>query len=156
MLWQQCRAKKKKIPIIIYLYFQGRLGQFGGENPFNFANIIKHLEWNVNVSVSHRCCGNDLLRDHPQSVHHRDIAQPPSYTQSRVAVLEKKRDQESSTRRICLDCWRYASLCALTYHSDGVGLGTVLQEHINDVRVSLLSRLVKRSVSILKVTDSNT
>lgn len=44
----------------------------------------------------------------------------------------------------------FVLLCLFTYHSDGVGLGTVLQQYIDDVCVSLLGCLVKGSVSILK------
>lgn len=40
--------------------------------------------------------------------------------------------------------------CVLTYHSSSIWLGTVLQQYINDVCVSLLGRLVKGCVSILK------
>lgn len=41
-------------------------------------------------------------------------------------------------------------LCLFTYHSDSVGLGTVLQQYVDDVCVSLLGGLVKGSVSILR------
>lgn len=41
-----------------------------------------------------------------------------------------------------------------TYHSDGIGLGSILQQYIDDVCVSLLGCLVKGSVSILKREDN--
>lgn len=36
------------------------------------------------------------------------------------------------------------------YHSGGVGLGPVLEQHIDDMGVPLLGRLVQRSVAALK------
>ena len=39
--------------------------------------------------VTYRSGGNDLLCDDPQRVHHRDVAQPPSNTQSSVTILDK-------------------------------------------------------------------
>lgn len=39
-----------------------------------------------------------------------------------------------------------------TYSGDGVGLGSVLQQNIDDVSVALLSSLVKRGVPILLST----
>lgn len=109
----------------------------------------------VNRSLrSHRRRGDDLLRHHPQSVHHGDVAQPPSYTQSCVAILEE-RETRKVCHLVCVHRRRRACLCALTHHSDGVGLGAILQEHIDDVCVSLLGCLVKRSVSILKVEEKS-
>lgn len=41
--------------------------------------------------VTYCCCGNNLLSDDPQSVHHRDVAQSPGNTQCRVTILDKDR-----------------------------------------------------------------
>lgn len=37
-----------------------------------------------------------------------------------------------------------------TYQRQGVGLGAVLQQHVDHVRVSLLRRLVQRRVAVLR------
>lgn len=54
------------------------------------------MSLDANVRVSHRCRGNDLLCDHPQSVHHGDVAQPPSYPQRCVAILKERKTRKVS------------------------------------------------------------
>lgn len=103
--------------------------------------------------MTYCCGGNNLLSDNPQGVHHRDVAQPPSNTQSRVTILNKR---AQTVTRVSVDgevICVFATLGLFTYHSDGIGLGSVLQQYIDDVCVSLLGCLVKRSVSILKRDD---
>lgn len=57
------------------------------------------------VCVTYRCGGDDLLSDDPQCVYHRDVAQPPSYAQGSVTVLDK----ENKTNEMCV------SMCVCVY-----------------------------------------
>lgn len=50
----------------------------------------------------------------------------------------------------CVSVLVRVSVCVFAYHSGSVGFGTVLQQHINDVCVSLLRCLMQGSVSVLK------
>ena len=55
---------------------------------------------------------------------------------------------------VCVCVWGGGGLC--THHSDGIGLGTILQQYVDDVCVSLLGCLVKGSVSILRGKEDGT
>ena len=104
--------------------------------------------------VTYRSGGNDLLCDDPQRVHHRDVAQPPSNTQSSVTILDKNAQWNQTYIGNYIYLCIYAYMCVwgrgfCTHHSDSIGLGTILQQNIDDVCVSLLGCLVKGSVSIL-------
>lgn len=103
----------------------------------------------VQVCVTYRGGGDDLFSHNPQCVHHRNITQPPSNSQSCVAILHRKAKHYTC---VCMcACVRVrVSVCVLAYHSGSVGFGTVLQQHINDVCVSLLRCLMQGSVSVLK------
>lgn len=47
---------------------------------------------------TYRGGGDDLLSDHPQGVHHRDVAQPAGNPQSCVTVLDRESIVSSAGR----------------------------------------------------------
>lgn len=60
------------------------------------------MRGSLNVCVTHRCRGDDFLGDDPQRVNHRDVAEPPSYTESCVTILNKRK--QSVTHQVCICC----------------------------------------------------
>lgn len=122
---------------------------------FGGKYVTQNLLVRLKVPLAYRCGSDDLLSDHFQCVHDRDVTQAFGNRQSSVSILmsNKKttlftghRNDDLTLHFIIVNKVKHAFV---SYHCSGIRLGAMLQQHIDDVCIPLLCCLVKGCVPIL-------